>query len=65
MASRYSSLLAFGGSWWLASLATQHLPWRVIPSSGVSGQLDSHSLPILYVIAFTHNSSPDVRCIED
>jgi hypothetical protein len=44
--SRYSFSPAFGDSWWPLSQDTQLLPWPVIPSSGVSGQLASPSLPI-------------------
>jgi hypothetical protein len=51
--SRYSSSLVFGDSWWLVSQDTQLLPWRVIPSSGVFGQLGSRSLPIQYVYLFS------------
>jgi len=56
MISRSSFSPVYGDSWWLVSHDTQLLPWQVIPSSGVFGQLGSHSLPILYVHLFSSPS---------
>lgn len=69
MVSRYSFSHVYGDSWWPVSLDTQLLPWLAIPSSDVSGQLDSRFSPIRYVhrplLLAVFRTFADSRCIED